>query len=78
MKYNGIIKGSRTLDLALFEAIYGGVIAAAPEAFGVITGAPVDNKIVYYGCLVVGASKFILAGVHAYLRFDTTGPVGEK
>ena len=77
-----LIKKSRTLTLALLEAIYGAMIAAAPEAISIISGvsvlppdAPSVAKMAYYGTIAVGLSKVALAGVHAYLRFDTTGPV---
>jgi len=62
-------KKSRTIRLALFEAIYGAMIGAAPTAFAAFTSAPVlgDNPtlpdlLVFYGCIVVGVSKVFLAG----------------
>ena len=85
MAYNGLIKKSRTLDLAAFEGIYGAMIAAAPAALSGLSAAPIitdDSQlptlILYYGTMCVGVSKILLAGVHAYLRFKTTGAVGNK
>jgi len=80
-----LVKNSRTLTLSLFEAVYGAMIAVAPDAIGIIMGvsvlppdAPAVAKIAYYGTIAVGMSKVALAGLHAYLRFDTHGSVGES
>ena len=85
MAYNGLIKKSRTLDLAAFEGVYGAMIAAAPAALSGLSAAPIITDesqlpmlILYYGTIGVGVSKIVLAGVHAVLRYKTTGKVGEK
>lgn len=67
--YNGIIKGSRTLDLAVFSGMLDAValsfLAYSPEQLGI--GVPI-----YAG------ARAILTMLQFYLRFKTTGPVGEK
>ena len=69
MKYEGILKKSRTLDLAMLSQIVDAVglafLAYSPEQLGVTT-------LVYF-VIRVG-----LNGLQAFLRFKTVGPVGEK
>ena len=69
MAYGGIIKKSRTLDLAAVSVIVDaaslGFLAYSPEQLGI--GIPI-----YMGL------RILLTGVAAYLRFKTSGPVGEK
>lgn len=67
--YNGMIKGSRTLDLlavsVVLDAVAFGFLAYTPEQLGVTVPA-------YMGL------RIALTAVQAYLRFKTVGPVGEK
>ena len=66
IKYNGIIKKSRTIDLAAVTGMVGAALAALPELRAVI---PPE----YYG------GAFIVLSVYqAYLRVKTTGPMGQK
>lgn len=68
MKYKGVIKKSRTLDvLALFTVL----TAVQPLAMDVLAGFGLSPKW-------VGLSNLVMIAVLAYLRFRTTGPVGEK
>ena len=65
--YKGVIKGSRTLDLAaasqMVDAAALGFLAYSPEQLGVTIPA--------YAAIRVGVNV-----LQAYLRFRTTGPVG--
>ena len=67
--YNGIIKGSRTLDLAALSVVIDaaslGFLAYSPEQLGIAIPAYMVIRIT-------------LTAIQAYLRFKTTGPVGEK
>ena len=69
MIYQGVIKKSRTLDLAavdmMLNAVAVAVLVYTPEQLGIPIFAFVGLKI------------FITA-LQAYLRFQTTGPVGDK
>ena len=69
MKYNGAIKGSRTLDLAavsqVVDAVALGFLAYSPEQIGI--------SIPIYAAIRMGIN-----GLQAYLRFKTTTPVGGK
>lgn len=69
MEYKGVIKGSRTLDVAalsvVIDAVSLGFLAYSPEQLGI--------AIPIYMAIRIGLTAF-----QAYLRFRTTGPVGEK
>lgn len=69
MEYNGIIKGSRTLDVAALSVVIDatslGFLAYSPEQLDVTVP-------IYMGI------RIALTAVQAYLRFKTTSPVGEK
>ena len=69
MEYKGVIKGSRTLDVAalsvVIDAVSLGFLAYSPEQLGIAIPA--------YMALRIALTSF-----QAYLRFKTTGPVGEK
>ena len=69
MIYRGVIKKSRTLDLAMLSQIVDagalGFLAYSPEQLGMTITA-------YAGARVA------LNMAQAYLRFKTTGPVGDK
>ena len=65
MKYEGIIKKSRTLDFAMLLA----VMAPVESNFHLIQNQLGDN----YGLVF-----FVISGVVAYLRFKTKGQVGDK
>ena len=69
MRYNGIIKGSRTLDLAaasqMLDAAALGFLAYSPEQLGM--------AIPIYAALRTGINI-----LQVYLRIKTTGGVGEK
>ena len=63
--YNGIIKKSRTLDVAALLAMLGVVQQALPS---------VQTQLGdYYGLVFMGVGAIV-----AYLRTTTTGPVGAK
>jgi Mg2+/citrate symporter len=68
MRYQGVIKKSRTLDaaaaLAFVNAVFP-VLQTNLPAFGLTTQE-------------MAAVNIIGAAVIAFLRFRTTGPVGEK
>lgn len=67
--YKGIIKNSRTLDLvavsAILDAVALGFLAYSPQQLGIAVP-------------VYAAVRIVLTAVQAYLRFKTSGPVGEK
>lgn len=69
MEYKGIIKGSRTLDVAalsvIIDAVSLGFLAYSPEQLGI--AVPIYMTV-----------RILLTAFQAYLRFKTTGPVGEK
>lgn len=69
MEYKGVIKGSRTLDVAAISVIVDAVslafLAYSPEQLGI--AIPIYMAI-----------RIALTSFQAYLRFKTTGPVGEK
>lgn len=69
MQYKGLIKGSRTLDVAALSVVIDaaslGFLAYSPEQLGI-------------GILLYMAIRIALTALQAYLRFKTTGPVGEK
>ena len=68
-EYQGIIKKSRTLDVAAISVIIDaaslGFLAYSPEQLGL--AIPIYMVI-----------RIALTAVQAYLRFKTTGPVGDK
>jgi len=64
MKYQGIIRKSRTLDTAALLGIFGAVQVTLP-------GLGLDPAI-------SGYVNMAMAVLIAYLRHKTTGPVGEK
>lgn len=66
--YNGIIKGSRTLDLGAVLVMLGGVQAALPALLGPFKISPE----------ITGSVTAAIGLVVIYLRFKTTTPVGEK
>jgi len=67
MEYQGVIKGSRTLDLiavgAIIDMAAASILAYSPEQLGVTV--PVYLVI-----------RVVLGAVQAVIRFKTTGPVG--
>ena len=69
MEYKGVIKGSRTLDVAALSVVIDaaslGFLAYSPEQLGV--GIPIYMTI-----------RIAITAFQAYLRFKTTTPVGEK
>lgn len=66
--YDGMIKGSRTFDaLAVFTILS----VLQPLAMDVLTQWSFSPKW-------VSLANFVMIGILAYLRFKTTGPVGEK
>ena len=69
MEYKGIIKQSRTLDLTAFATM----LDAISLAF--LAYSPEQLKITIPVYAVI---RMILNVATAYLRFKTTGPVGEK
>lgn len=66
MKYNGIIKKSRTLDLAAITAMAGASLSLLPQLRDLLD--PKD-----YGIALVALSL-----LQAYLRSVTTCPIGQK
>lgn len=69
MEYKGVIKGSRTLDLNLIS----GAIDAGFLVFLSYSPDQLGLTIPIYA----GIRAFITVALF-YLRFKTTGPVGEK
>lgn len=68
MQYEGIIKKSRTFDaLAAFTIL----TAVQPLAMDVLTQFELSPKW-------IGLTNLVMIGLLAYLRFKTTGPVGDK
>lgn len=69
MTYKGIIKKSRTLDLSMLnqmvDVVAAGVLMYEPEQLGI--------TIPVYLAIRVGLNL-----LQVYLRYKTTGPVGEK
>jgi len=69
MIYNGLIKKSRTLDLALVSQVVDGVAAGflfyTPEQIGI-------TLPIYAGV------RMGINALQAYLRYKTNGPVGIK
>ena len=68
MMYNGVIKGSRTLDLGAVLVMLGGVQAALPALLGPFKISPE----------ITGAATAAIGLIVIYLRFKTTAPVGEQ
>lgn len=67
--YKGIIKNSRTLDLAALSQI---VDAVAPI---ILLLSPEDLGITVVG---YAAIRMAINGLQAYLRYKTTGAIGDK
>lgn len=65
-KYQGILKKSRTLDLAALTAMIGTAISLLPQVQALLEPE-------HYGITLV-----VLSLVQAWLRVKTTGPIGEK
>lgn len=69
MEYKGVIKGSRTLDVAMISQMLDAAAAAIllynPEQLGVTVP-------------VYLAVRVVINTLQAYLRFKTTSAVGEK
>ena len=67
MKYKGLIKKSRTLDLAAFSGMLDAValsfLAFSPEQLGVTV-------------LLYAAARGAVTALQFYVRFKTNGPVG--
>ena len=68
MKYNGVIKGSRTLDLGAMLLLLGGFQAALPALLGPFHISPE----------ITGSATALVGLIVIYLRFKTTSAVGEK
>jgi len=64
MKYQGLIKKSRTLDTAMLLAIFGAAQVTLP-------GLGLNPQ-------VTGIANMVFAVIIAVLRHKTTGPVGQK
>ena len=69
MTYQGIIKNSRTLDLAMLSS----VIDAAALAFLAYSPEQLGMAVPVYAGLRVSLNV-----LQAFLRFQTKGPVGDK
>ncbi len=69
MAYSGIIKGSRTLDMHAIQLM----IDAASLSF--LAYSPEQLHI---GIPIYAVIRLLFAVLGAYLRFQTTTPVGEK
>ena len=69
MKYQGLIKKSRTLDLAacsqMVDAMALGFLAYSPDQLGI--------TVPVYAAIRVGINV-----LQAYLRYQTNGAVGQK
>lgn len=68
MGYNGVIKGSKTLDLGALLIMLGGVQAALPALLGPFKVSPE----------ITGSATALIGLVVIYLRFKTTKAIGEK
>jgi len=66
--YKGLLKGSRTLDLGAVLVMLGGIQAALPALLGPFHISPE----------ITGAATAMIGLIVIYLRFKTTGPVGDK
>lgn len=66
MKYKGIIKGSRTLDVSAIATAIGAAIATLPQLQAFIEPE-------HYGYLIMGLSV-----LNAYLRKITSQPLDDK
>lgn len=62
--YKGVIKKSRTLDAAMLLGVFGAIQVTLP-------GLGLDSQ-------TTGIVNMVLAVIIGYLRFKTTGPVGDK
>lgn len=69
MKYNGIIKKSRTYDLTAISQM---IDAAAPI---LIMLSPEDLGVTVLGYAII---RMLINALQAFLRHKTTGPVGDK
>lgn len=69
MNYEGVIKKSRTLDLAALSSI---LDAVAPV---VLILNPQDIGVTALGYAGI---RMAINGLQAYLRFKTTTPIGDK
>lgn len=65
MKYEGLIKGSRTLDYGALLAVFGALQLALPEIQDALKG--------WYGVIFI-----LMAALTGWLRYKTTTAVGEK
>ena len=65
MKYNGIIKKSRTYDYAALLAVFGAVLQSMPMLQGMLAE--------HYGVVFM-----LVSAVTAFLRHKTTGAAGDK
>ena len=67
--YNGVIKKSRSLDLAAFSGMLDAAalsfLAYSPEQLGVAVP-------------IYATARAIVTALQFYVRFKTNGPVGEK
>lgn len=68
MAYGGIIKRSRTLDML---AVFTVLSAVQPLAMDLLPQFGLSPKW-------ISLSNFLMIGLLAYLRFKTTGAVGDK
>lgn len=69
MIYKGIIKKSRTLDLAMVSSLVDAV------ALGFLSYDPTQLGI---AVPIYATVRIVINVLQAYLRFQTTTPVGEK
>ena len=65
MKYNGIIKKSKTMDYAALLAVFGALLQALPMLQDILAG--------HYGMVFVVVSMFV-----AFLRVKTDKALGDK
>lgn len=66
MKYQGLIKKSRTYDFAALKAVSGAVLMGLPQVS--------DSFNTFY----YGLAFLAISAIDGFLRHKTTGPVGEK
>lgn len=78
-------KKSRTIRVSILDMIIGGIVTASPVAIEVFSSAPVVTKdsplsvwLVFGITILSGVYKLWSGGYHAWLRYQTTGAIGEN
>jgi len=79
------VKKSRTIRLSILDIVVGGVVSAAPVAIEIFSTTPVITKdsplstwMIFGVTMLSGLYKLWSGGYHAWLRYNTTGAIGEN